>query len=239
VLVISRTNFLFGLSLFCIPITVFADGNAIDKIYHPYVDALEKEVEFRSVFQDKQADKDNPKQLHKLSFGSSLGERWFGEVYLVGAESRAGSFTLEAYEFELKWQMTEQGEYSADWGMLFEFENEIGEDVKELATGIFAEKEIGRWSSTANLFLIREWGDDIKDEFETAFSLQTRYRYSRAFEPALEFYAGQDMTGIGPVVLGGMNVGTRKSMRWEAGVIFGTDNESPDQTFRFLLEYEF
>ena len=84
-----------------------------------------------------------------------------------------------------------------------------------------------------------EEGDDINDEFETAFSMQARYRYSRAFEPALEFYAGQDATGIGPVFLGNINLGTRKSLNWEAGVIFGADNESPDQTFRLLLEYEF
>ncbi len=67
----------------------------------------------------------------------------------------------------------------------------------------------------ANLFLIREWGDDIDDEFETAVSLQARYRYSRAFEPALELYAGQDATGIGPVFLGSINIGTRKSLNWD------------------------
>ncbi|MCH8265369.1 MAG: hypothetical protein IIC10_08220 [Proteobacteria bacterium] len=94
-------------------------------------------------------------------------------------------------------------------------------------------------SGTANLFLIQEWGDDIRNEFETAASLQFRYRYSRAFEPALEVYAGQDATGIGPVILGKLNLGIRKSLNWEAGVIFGADSGSPDQTFRLLLEFEF
>lgn len=217
----------------------FADGSVVDKIYHPYVDALENEIEFRSIFQDRQDDLDNPKEIHRLALGRSIGERFFGELYLIGAKSRAGSFDLEAYEFELKWQLTEQGEYAADWGVLFEFENEINNDKKELAAGLFVEKEVGRWSGTANLFLIREWGDDIGNEYETAFSMQARYRYSRAFEPALEVYTGQDATGIGPVFLGNINVGTRKSINWEAGVIFGADNESPDQTFRLLLEYEF
>jgi hypothetical protein len=39
--------------------------------------------------------------------------------------------------------------------------------------------------------------------------------------------------------MGNINIGTRKNLNWEAGVIFGADSGSPDQTFRFLLEYEF
>ncbi len=134
----------------------FGDGSVVDKVYHPYVDALENEIEFRSIFQDRQDDLDNPKEIHRLAFGRSIGERFFGELYLIGAESRAGSFDIEAYEFELKWQLTEQGEYAADWGVLFEFENEFDADIKELAAGLLVEKEFGRWSGTANLFLIRD-----------------------------------------------------------------------------------
>lgn len=221
------------------PLQAHADGNVINKIYHPYVDALEKEVEFRSIFQDRQPNRANPKQIHQLSFGTAIGQSWFGEAKLVGDRSRAGSFDIEAFEFELKWQLTEQGEYSADWGLLFEYEQEFAKDVQEFKTGILAEKEFGRFSGAANMFLIREWGRDIDNEFETALSLQARYRYSRALEPALELYSGQDTTAIGPVLLGNINVGIRKSFNWEAGVIFGVDNESPDQTFRLLFEYEF
>lgn len=217
----------------------YADGNVINKIYHPYVDALEKEIEYRSIFQDRQPDKTNPKQIHQLSIGTAIGQRWFGEVKIIGDKSRAGNFDIEAYEFELKWQLTEQGEYSADWGLLFEYEQEFAEDVQELKTGLLVEKEFGRFSGAANMLLIREWGRDIDNEFETALSLQARYRYSRAFEPALELYAGQDTTAIGPVLLGNINVGIRKSFNWEAGIIFGIDDNSPDQTFRVLFEYEF
>ncbi len=229
----------FLASLLFVSQGAYADGSVIDKIYHPYVDTLENELEFRSVFQDEQSGLSNPREIHRLALGRSIGESLFGEVYLIGSKSRAGSFDLEAYEFELKWQLTEQGEYSADWGMVFEFEREIDSDVSEVAAGLIAEKEFGRFSGAANLFLIREWGNDIENEYETSFSLQARYRYSRSFEPAIEFYTGQDTTGIGPAAMGNLALGTRKSLNWEAGLIFGSDDTSPDQTFRFLLEYEF
>lgn len=216
-----------------------ADGLVIDKIYHPYVDALETELEFRATAQDRQPGLETPAQLYQLALGRSFGQRWFGEFYMIGARSRSGTFDVEAYELELKRQLTEQGEFAADWGFLFEYESESEEDIEEVTLGVLAEKEFGRWSGTANLLLIGEWGSDIRDEFETALGLQARYRHSPLFEPALEFYAGQDSRGLGPAVLGSANVGTRKTLRWEAGAIFGLDDDSPDTTFRLLLEFEF
>lgn len=230
---------LTGGVLFLMTAQINADGNIVDKVYHPYVDSLEREIELRSIFQDVEQGSNESKQLHQFSVGKSFGQSFFGEVYLVGVKSQAGGFDLEAFELELKWQLTEQGEYSADWGLLFEYEQEFNQDAHEFTTGLLIEKEFGRWSGTGNLLLIQEWGSDIKDEFETAVALQARYRYTKAFEPALELYAGQDSAGIGPVAMGSAAVGIRKSLHWEAGVIFGLGDNSPDSALRFLLEYEF
>ncbi len=216
-----------------------ADGAVVDKVYHPYVDALEMELEYRSIIQDRQSRWDTPAQFHKLSLGRSFSDNWFGEFYLVGEKSRDGSFAIEAYEVEIKWQLSEQGEYFADWGLLFEYENETDKDIEELTLGILVEKERGRWSNTANLKLIQEWGDDINDELESTFAWQSRYRYSQFLEPGIEFYAGQTAVGLGPVIQGGLTVGIRKNLHWEAGLILGLDEKSPDQSFRFMLEYEF
>lgn len=216
-----------------------ADGLVVDKVYHPYVDALEKELELRSVFQDKQPGLTNKAQLHQFAIGTSLSDKLFTEVYLVGGKDRARGFETEAWEVELKWQLTEQGEYAADWGMIFEYEDEVRADIQEISVGILAEKEFGNWSGTANFLLIREWGDDITSEYETALATQLRYRYNQLFEPAIEFYAGQDTRAVGPVIQGTFSTGIRKSLHWEAGVIFGLDDKSADTTWRFLLEYEF
>lgn len=219
------------------PNGVWADGAVVDKIYHPYVDALEREIEYRSIFQDSESEV--VEQIHKISLGRAFGENLFAEIYLIDEKNKYEKFELEAYELELKWQLSEQGEYALDWGLLFEYENEFDKDVQEVALGILVEREWQRWSGTANIFLIEEWGSDIENEFETVFALQARYRYSKYFEPAFEFYTGQNSTGIGPVIQGNISMGIRKNINWEAGVIFGISGKSSDQTFRFLLEYEF
>jgi hypothetical protein len=216
-----------------------ADGVVIDKIYHPYVQPLERELEWRAIWQNDQPGRPDDLRLYRLAYGQAIGERWFAEVYVVGENSDEGNFGIEAYELELQRQLTEQGEYWADWGLLFELERERDLDAWEFSTALLAEKEWGRWSGTANLFLLHEWGEDIADETETRLGLQARYRHSPAFEPAIELYSGEDTRGIGPAVMGQLRLGGWRQLRWEAGAIFGLDSQSPDTTLRFLLEFEF
>ncbi len=221
------------------PVLSRADGTVVDKIYHPYVVAFEKELEWRTIFQDQQAGVDDDFQKQQLAFGMALGDRWLGEIYLVGTKSENQGFDIEAFELEAKWQMTEQGEFWADWGLLFELEKSAGQNSWEFSTGILVEKEWGDWSGTANLKLSHEWGDIIKDETDTTIGLQARYRMSKQFEPALEFYGGEDTLAFGPALMGNVKIGIGRSLHWETGLLFGLDNSSPDTTLRALIEYEF
>ncbi|HEY7776297.1 MAG TPA: hypothetical protein VIC02_07125, partial [Kineobactrum sp.] len=137
------------------------------------------------------------------------------------------------------WQLSEQGEFALDYGLLFELEKSRQEDAWEYSTSLLLERELGRFSTTANLGVIYEWGEDISDELETSMALQGRYRYSPLLEPALELYMGEDTLGVGPVVMGMARMGVRRALRWEAGVIWGLDNSTADYTLRGVLEYEF
>lgn len=217
----------------------WADGVVIDKIYHPYVQPLEREFEWRAALQNDQPGRPDNLELYRFAYGQSLGEKWFAEVYLVGETSDDASFDVKAYELEALRQLTEQGEYWADWGVVFELEKESGRDAWEFSTGLLAEKEWGKWSGTANLFVMQEWGSDIVNELETRLGLQARYRYARGFEPAIEIYSGEDTRAVGPAVMGQVKLDNKRQLRWEAGAIFGVDSKSPDTTLRFLLEFEF
>jgi hypothetical protein len=217
-----------------------ADGSVIDKVYHPYVEQLEWELEWRMTHEDENpVTGEKRRQLHRLGLGKAVSEFVFVEAYLIGEKSSETSFDLEAYEFEVLWQLSEQGEFALDYGLQFELEKERHVDIWEYTTALLLEKEWGRFSTTANLGLTYEWGDDIKDELESALALQARYRYSPRFEPALELYMGQDTRGLGPVVIGVERLGVARALRWELGVILGVDSETADYTLRAVLEYEF
>ena len=232
--------FLLSLCLFFPSTQSYADGSFIDKVYHPYVQPHERELEWRWIYQ-KDSDKKqlNNSQVHRLAYGQSVSENWFIEAYLIGEKNHDSSFRLSALELEALNQITEQGEFFADFGLLFELEHERDLDVSEISSALLIEKEWGKFSGTANLYLIYEWGNKIDNELETAMSLQAKYRYSRNFEPAIEFYSSDNSEGIGPVFVGDVKLSGRKKIHWETGVIFDLDNETADETFKFLIEYEF
>ena len=216
-----------------------ADGMVIDKIYHPYVQPLEQELEFRTTLQDNQPGRDDNLQSYHFAYGRSFNDRWFGEIYLIGERSDDESFKIEAYELEALWQLTEQGEFSADWGLLFELEKVKDLNIWEFSTGLLAEKEWGQWSTTANYIVTYEWGHDIDNEVESKLGLQARYRYSSAIEPGIEFYAGEDTRALGPVLLGQIKLGGKRKLKWELGAVFGLEHDSPNRTLRLLTEFEF
>ncbi len=235
----KKIFYIIRISIFFLSTSVFADGNSIDKIYHPYILPMETEIEWRAIFQkDENASVDN-QQLHRLGIGRSFFENWFTEIYLIGEKSSTEEFDLSAIEIEAKLQLTEQGEYAADWGVLFELERELDENVGELAAALIIEKEWRRWVGTLNFFIEYEWRKELNNEIETAIASQLRYRFSRLFEPAIELYQNQDTLAIGPVVMGNVRLGIAKKVHWELGVIFGLQSDTPDQTIRALLEYEF
>ncbi len=208
-------------------------------MYDPYVHFQEHEVEYRGLFQQDDDPTLNGMKLHKLGYGTSITEKLFTEVYFIGSNREDDGVKLDATEVELKWQLTEQGQYSNDWGLLFELERENDFDHWEAASTLIMLHEWNRWVATANLSVLYEWGDQTQSEWETAFSGQFRYRYNESLEPAIEFYQAQDTQGIGPVLTGLVRFGQTGKLYWRTGVILGLDKTTPESSWVLNLEYEF
>jgi hypothetical protein len=215
---------------------IFADGVVVDKVYHPYVLPNEKEVEWR-LLSHQTSSTNNLAQ--RFAYGQSVLDDVMVEFYVVGERNIDGDFGLSAYEIETRWMLTEQGEYWADWGMLFEFEKEHNNDIWEVTSGLLFEKEIGRTSLSINAFLIYEWGHDIENEMEVEFRAQYRYRWLPQFQPAIELYSGEDHVGIGPAFIGIQRLDGQKQLKWEAGFITGLNGKSKDHILRVAIEFEF
>jgi hypothetical protein len=216
---------------------VAADAE-IGRVYHPYVEPLGREIEFRANLTDDSAHEKHEERKYWLAYGFSPLERWFMEAYVVARKETGESLEVSGFELEGLWQLTEQGEYWADWGMLFEIERETSDNVWENAVAGLVEKELGPTSLTTNLYLIYESGSGVDDEFETYLAMQWRWRFREYLEPAIEYYKGDELNAVGPVALGMARLGQQK-VQWELGPVFGIDSKTPDLTWRMLLEYEF
>lgn len=219
--------------------TVFADGSTIDKVYDPYVHMLEKEIEYRVLYEQDNDDSLDDNMVHKLGYGQAVNDYMFVEVYAVGAGNEDDGFDASAFEVEMKWQITEQGELDHDWGFLVELEKEHDLAAWEAKATLIGLHEWTDWVGTANLSMIYEWGHSISSEVEAALSSQLRYRYRKSLEPAVEVYISDTTTGMGPLLTGQWRLGGGQNIMWEFGSIFGTNDHTPQVTWKFNLEYEF
>ncbi|WP_331344362.1 hypothetical protein [Cellvibrio sp. UBA7661] len=233
--IIRKTPLLIVLLLSTLSTThIHAEMN---RVYHPYVEQGERELEYGFTLRD--AGGENV-LLNRAGFGYAWNDKLFTEVYLLTESITHDGEQIRGYEFEAKWQLTEQGEYWADWGLLFEAGTAKDINSHEFAVGLLWEKELAnRWVATANAIAEYEYGSDIKDEFETALRAQFRYRYSAAIEPALEFYLDDQDWAAGPAVMGIIKLSGRKQLRWELGVLFGLDADTPENNLRGAIEFEF
>lgn len=214
----------------------YADNFTVDKVYHPYVLPFEREFEWRLT--SRQNDDGNV-LMQRFSFGHALSEFMILETYLVGARDENEDFGLESYEVELRWMMTEQGRYWADWATLFELEKQHNTDDWEVKAGILTEKEFGQFSLTTNVSLVYEWGQTVENEWESEFKAKFRYRWIPVVQPGLEVYVAEDFIGVGPAFMGIKRFDRQKQLKWELGFIAGLNGDSKDHTLRMSLEYEF
>ena len=217
-------------------LTTLATGTAfagVDKVYDPYVEQGEVELEARGVH-----GLDSGEYKTKVGIGYGVTSRWFVEGYLIG-EKEDGDFEVEEGELENKFQLTEQGQYWADLGLLIELEKVFDEDAWEVKAGPLVTKQFGDVVATGNLLFEKKFGDDVTEsEWETLGSAQLKYRLSPNLEPGIEYYGDEDTHAVGPVLLGANPFGM-EHVKWEAGLLFGLNDETEDSILRWQLEYEF
>lgn len=213
-----------------------ADNFTVDRVYQPYVLPFEREFEWRLT--SRQNDNGNV-LMQRFSFGHALSEFVILEAYVVGARDENQDFGLESYELELRWMVTEQGRYWADWGTLFELEKQHNTDDWAAKAGILTEKEFGQFSLTTNVSLVYEWGETVANEWEGEFKAKFRYRWIPEVQPGIEMYVAEDYVGVGPAFMGIKRFDRQKQLKWELGFIAGLNGDSKDHTLRMSLEYEF
>jgi len=114
----------------------YSDGSSIDKVYVPYVQPLEKEFETRFMVEKDNAQTLETYYLNKTAFGFSINERLFSEFYIITEDDKSMQPKTRAYEIELRYQLTEQGEYSLDFGAMFELEKYARKNIWEAKTGL-------------------------------------------------------------------------------------------------------
>jgi hypothetical protein len=234
----KRSRFVTAVVL---PITMgsastWGDGSAISQVYAPYVQPLERELELLWLDETRPSGRIESNTLTKLGFGTSFLDGVYTELSVSKLDASSSDSTQ--VELEVIWQITEQGEYSSDWGLLFEAETNLDTPNHELSAGLLNQKDWKKFSLISNLVATYEWGSGFENEFESRLGLQARYRLQPEFEPMIEFFQGPDTTAIGPGAAGLIRLRPGRQLRWGFSILKGLNSEL-DYTAKLEFEYEF
>jgi hypothetical protein len=244
----SMALLLGALYLNSFPETTYA---ADYKVYSPHVELYESELEYRGFDTLDSNPAKNGVQAHRFSISHAFTDFWSTEVYGVFAKAAGDSLDAETIEWENKFQLTPQGKYWADFGLLAEAEFPIeDEEAYEFKIGPLIEKQFGRSVATVNLSVERQFGKHRETGTIFSYAARWRYRLMPMFEPAVELYGEPGAVGsfgptdlqrhqLGPAAYGKVRFGGRNALKYSAAVLRGLTSGSPDWTFVARLEYEF
>jgi high-affinity iron transporter len=225
-------------------------ADAAHVIYSPIVEEGEFAIEYRGHHDFDGSDAVDGGEQHKFELEYAPTARWLTEV--LGEWEREPGGSLEATEvaWENIFQLTEQGQHWADFGLLVELAHSLENGGGEtLELGALAEKQFTNSVATINLLAERAFESGAGTELEYAF--RWRYRLNQSFEPGIEFHGelgewgefgslGDHRQQAGPAFLGKLpGMGDYGGFKYQAALLFGLTSESPDTTLRLQLEYEF
>jgi len=230
------------------------EARAGTEVFLPYVEQGEIELEYRGQLELDGAASKNKKSKHEFEIGYGITDFWFLEAGGEFEKEPGEKLNFEAIEFENVFQITQQGQYWADFGAYFAFER-ADDDGKpnEIKFGPIVSKSFGRVQATLNPFFAKEVGGNAEKRLEFAYGAQVKYRLMEMFEPGIEAFGEpgeisrfdrlSDQTHrLGPVAFGEFKLGEGGrygTIAYELGVLFGLTHGSPDQTLKWMIEYEY
>jgi hypothetical protein len=218
-----------------------------DYVHVPAVEYGEREIELR--FGTASATDGPRESAASLAFGYGVTPWWFTEVY--GRWHRSDATSFDAIEWENRFQLTEPGQYFADFGLLVEIERPRDRaEGYELRVGPLMQKDFGPVQANFNVLLQRHYHASDPQETDLGYQWQLKYRYRPAFEfgaqgfgevgPWNDWSPVREQEHIaGPAIFGRFNLGGRQVLKYDAAVLFRLSDAAPATTVRGQLEYEF
>jgi FTR1 family protein len=225
------------------------------KIYSPIVVKGEKEVEVQGSYDfDNRAEKKNARR-QEYSFGYGLTDWWATEVggIIEQGPDEDGIMSKPIFthlEFENRFQLTPQGKYWIDVGVLIEYEQTFKhEETNNIEAKILLEKTFTSFVHTVNFILekeVKNYSDEKLPAPEARVAWSTKYLWRSYLQPGFEYHAdfgevrhhnpyNEQAHQVGPNLYGRIT----KNVKYDIGYLFGISPASPDGQLKWVVEYEF
>ncbi len=220
-----------------------------DYVHTPNVDYGEKEVDFK--FGTIKTASGERQSAASLGFGYGATQNWFTEIYVKYNRDGSNGTRFDAFEWENKFQLTEQGKYPVDIGFLLEIERpQDRREGYEIQFGPLFQTDFGKMQLNANLLFTRHIRAAEPGNTELSYQLQAKYRWKPEFEFGLQAFGelgkwnnwaprNEQSHRFGPAIFGKIPLSQKQAIRYNAAFLFDTNSTTRSNTFRTQVEYEF
>lgn len=221
-----------------------------DYVYLPNVVEGEREIDFK--FGTSKLRDGTRESAASVGLGYGVNSFWFTEVYVKAKRETPGNWGYDAIEWENKFQLTETGKYPVDVGLIIEFERPRDRsEGYELRFGPLFQSELTpKLVANLNLLLGKSYRSVTPSRSQLDYQWQLRYRYMPQFEFGAQGFGSlgpwqnwlpsdQQEHKLGPAVFGKIKLDGRSAIKYNAAWLVGANNNTPRNTVRMQVEYEF
>jgi len=219
------------------------------QVYSPNVVKGEKELELRGFNSWGTHAGSGTKEAVRFAAGFAPTDFWATELYVNYEKKPGESLKVEEYEWENRFQLTPQGKYWVDVGLLTELEVPSGSrDPYEFKIGPIFAKDFGPLTAQINLLAAHQYGTNAQSGIELSYRSRLLFRYHRLFSPLLEAYGqpvgkigswGVPKHQVGGGFTGKVSIGSGENIRYSSVLLWGVSRNTAEVTGVVRLEYEF
>lgn len=212
-------------------------------VYPPYVSASQAEIEWRG-YRATDARRDERGAAAEVSVAYGVTAWWKPEIYVAKyVDSPQSGRRLIGYELENTFQLTPQGKYPVDLGLLASYERNTAAGIADAVEfGPLLAATRGRFTHVVNLIWEKEVGRHASRGYEFRYDYAGTYALSSLLRPGLEAYGrpADHAYQAGPIVAGEWRLPRSfNGIEYRAGVLVGLNASAPRQTWLLRMEYEF
>ena len=229
--------------------TAMAHAGPNEYVLSPLVEQGEKEIDF-TLGTAKRKDQSSGNAT-SLGFGLGVNSWWSTEISAKWKREPGQSHGFDAVEWENRFQLTETGKYPVDVGFLLEVERpKDRSEGYEITYGPLLQAEWGAVQGNLNLLWQKHVRASEPFETELHYQVQLKYRQSEKFEWGAQGFgslgrwdkwapSSEQEHKWGPAVFGKIKLAGKQAIKYNAAILFGTNDASPRTTLRLQTEYEF
>ncbi|MBV8938874.1 MAG: hypothetical protein JO089_03420 [Alphaproteobacteria bacterium] len=217
------------------------------KIYSPAIVKDELELEYGGTRTFDSHKEKNDLQENQFSIGYGVTDFWKVELDGILARGPGMPQDFVANEFENIFAFSPPGKYWLDTGMLATYQRAAKSgDADSVELKLLLQKDIGRFTTVANLGGHQEVGAHASGSPELGMAINARYRWLAAAQPGIELQSdfgewskhaafSEQSHYLGPSLYGKL----LPQLNYEVAYLFGVSQAAASSAMRLKLEYEF